>query len=136
GGREPRPSRRVSQAACARVPYAAAGGDHAEAQRAGLLPSRRVRDRRPALTRAERVTRVSAMPLLAASAYEIVMAVHIMAVVTAFGWTFALPIVYAVAAKSDPRSLPLLHRVELTVFRWMLNPVLVVILGSGIFMAS
>jgi uncharacterized membrane protein len=72
----------------------------------------------------------------AASAYEIAMAVHIMAVVIAFGWTFALPIVYAVAVKSDPRGLPLLHRIELMVFRWLLNPALVVILGAGIFMAS
>jgi uncharacterized membrane protein len=64
------------------------------------------------------------------------MALHIMAVVIAFGWTFALPIVYAVAAKSDPSGLPLLHRVELQVFRWLLNPALLVILGAGIFLAS
>jgi uncharacterized membrane protein len=72
----------------------------------------------------------------AASAYELVLALHIMAVVIAFGWVFALPIVYAVAVKSDPRGLPLLHRIELMVFRWLLNPALVVILGAGIFMAS
>lgn len=72
----------------------------------------------------------------AASAYDIVLAVHIMAVVIAFGWTFALPISYAVAAKSDPRGLPLLHRIEFLVFRWLLNPTLVVVLGAGIFLAS
>jgi uncharacterized membrane protein len=72
----------------------------------------------------------------AASAYELVMALHIMAVVIAFGWVFALPIVYAVAVKSDPRGLPLLHRIELMVFRWLLNPALVVVLGAGIFLAS
>jgi uncharacterized membrane protein len=72
----------------------------------------------------------------ATSAYEIVLAVHIMAVVIAFGWTFSLPIVFAVAVKSDPRSLPLLHRTEFMVSRWLLNPALVVILGAGIFMAS
>jgi uncharacterized membrane protein len=76
------------------------------------------------------------MPAPAASAYEIVLAVHIMAVVIAFGWTFALPIVYWVATKRDPRGLPLLHRIEFEVFRWILNPALVVILGAGIFMAS
>jgi uncharacterized membrane protein len=74
--------------------------------------------------------------VLAASAYEIVLAVHVIAVVIAFGWTFALPIVYAVAVKSDPRSLPTLHRIELMVFRWLVNPALVVILAAGIFMAS
>jgi uncharacterized membrane protein len=72
----------------------------------------------------------------ATSAYEIVLAVHIMAVVVAFGWTFSLPIVFAVAVKSDPRSLPLLHRTEFIISRWLLNPALVVILGAGIFMAS
>jgi uncharacterized membrane protein len=72
----------------------------------------------------------------ATSAYEIVLAVHIMAVVIAFGWTFSLPIVFAVAVKSDPRSLPLLHRTEFIISRWLLNPALVVILGAGIFMAS
>lgn len=73
---------------------------------------------------------------LAASAYEIVLAVHIMAVVIAFGWTFALPISFAVAVKSDPRSLPTLHRIEFVVSRWLVNPALAVILAAGIFMAS
>src|SRR6516165_6554670 len=72
----------------------------------------------------------------ATSAYEIVLAVHIMAVVIAFGWTFSLPIVFAVAVKSDPRGLPLLHRIEFMISRWLLNPALLVILGAGIFMAS
>lgn len=76
------------------------------------------------------------MPVLAASAYEIVMAVHIMAVVVAFGWTFALPVFYVVALKADPRGLPLLHRIEYTVSRVILNPALLVIVGAGIYMAS
>lgn len=76
------------------------------------------------------------MLVLAVTAYDIVMAVHIMAVVLAFGWTFALPIVFAVAAKRDPRSLPLLHRVEVTVSRWMLNPALAVIVAAGVYLAS
>ena len=72
----------------------------------------------------------------ATSAYEIVLAVHVMAVVIAFGWTFALPVVFAVASKRDPRSLPVLHRIEYTVSRVILNPALLVILGAGIYMAS
>ena len=73
---------------------------------------------------------------LAVTGYDVVMAVHIMAVVIAFGWTFALPLVFAVASKGDPRTLPVLHRVELQVSRWMLNPALVVVLGAGIYLAS
>ena len=71
-----------------------------------------------------------------ASAYDFVLALHIIAVVVAFGWTFSLPIVYALAAKRDPRSLPILHRIEFTVSRWLLNPALLVVLLAGIFLAS
>src|SRR5438067_1245674 len=76
------------------------------------------------------------MPILAASAYEIVIAVHIMAVVVAFGWTFALPVVYALASRHDPRSLPVLHRIEYNIERVVVNPILLVVLGTGIFLAS
>jgi uncharacterized membrane protein len=72
----------------------------------------------------------------AVTGYDVVMAVHIMAVVIAFGWTFSLPVVYAVAAKRDPRSLPVLHRIELLISRYVLNPSLLVVLGAGIFLAS
>ncbi len=73
--------------------------------------------------------------LPAASAYELVLALHIMAVVLAFGWTFMLPIAFAVASKADPRTLPVLHRIEYTSERRLLNPALTVIVGAGIFMA-
>jgi uncharacterized membrane protein len=75
-------------------------------------------------------------PVLAASAYEIVLAVHIMGVVLAFGWAFALPIVFLVAVRHDPRSLPVLHRIEYTVERALVNPALLLTLAAGIFLAS
>ncbi len=71
-----------------------------------------------------------------ASAYDFVLALHIISIVIAFGWTFTLPIVYALAVKRDPRSLPLLHRIEITVSRMLLNPALLVALAAGIFLAS
>jgi uncharacterized membrane protein len=74
--------------------------------------------------------------MLATSGYDVVLAVHIMAVVIAFGWTFSLPIVYVVAAKQDPTSLPVLHRIELLISRFLLNPALLVVVGAGIFLAS
>src|SRR5271167_3020226 len=77
------------------------------------------------------------MALLADStAYEIVLAIHIMAVVAAFGVVFAYPFMFAVAARSDPRSLPLMHRIEYSIERRLVNPVLVVVLAAGIFLAS
>jgi hypothetical protein len=72
----------------------------------------------------------------AASLYEVVLAIHVMAVVVAFGVTFAYPIMLAVAARRDPRGLPLLHRIEYTVERTLVNGGLVLVLAAGIFLAS
>ncbi len=78
------------------------------------------------------------MPVLplAASAYEYVLALHVIGVVLAFGWTFALPVFYAVATRHATRSLPVLHRIEYTSVRLLLNPALLVVLAAGIFLAS
>jgi hypothetical protein len=73
---------------------------------------------------------------LAASFYEVVLAVHIMAVVIAFGVTFAYPIMFAVAAKHGPRSLPLVHRIEYSIERMLVNPGLALVLIAGIYLAS
>jgi len=74
--------------------------------------------------------------LVATSAYEIVLALHVMAVVATFGVTFAYPIIFAVTARSDPRSLPLIYRIEYSIERMLVNPGLVVVLGAGIYLAS
>jgi hypothetical protein len=74
--------------------------------------------------------------LVAVAFYEIVLAIHIMAAVVAFGVTFAFPIMFAVAARQDPRSLPLLHRIEYTIERMLINPGLLLVLAAGIYLAS
>ena len=74
--------------------------------------------------------------LVAVAAYEVVLAVHIMAVVLAFGATFAYPVMFAVAARQDPRSLPVLHRIEYTIERRLVNPGLAVVVLAGIYLAS
>ena len=76
------------------------------------------------------------VPSLAASAYEVVLAIHVMAVVVAFGVTFAYPIMFAVGARRDPRSLPVLHRIEYTIERMIINPGLLLVVAAGIFLAS
>lgn len=68
--------------------------------------------------------------------YDVVLAVHIMAVVVAFGATFAYPIIFAVGARTDPRSLPVLHRISYTVERLLVNPGLLLVLVAGIYLAS
>ncbi len=72
----------------------------------------------------------------AASTFEIVLALHVMAVVIAFGVTFAYPIMFAVGAKAQPRSLPVLHRIEYSTERWLVNPGLLVVFVAGIYLAS
>jgi hypothetical protein len=74
--------------------------------------------------------------MLAASGYELVLAAHIMAVVIAFGWIFALPVAYRLTTRCDPRSLPLLHRFEYRIQQTLVNPALVVVLGAGVFLAT
>jgi hypothetical protein len=72
----------------------------------------------------------------ATSLFEVILAIHIMAVVIAFGVTFAYPIMFAVAARHDPRGLPLMHRVEYTIERTLVNGGLVIVVLAGIYLAS
>lgn len=72
----------------------------------------------------------------ATSFYEVVLAIHIMAVVVAFGVTFAYPVMFAVAARHDPRSLPVLHRIEYTIERMLINPGLLLVIIAGAYLAS
>jgi len=74
--------------------------------------------------------------MIATSAYDVVLSLHIMAVVVAFGVTFAYPIMFIVAAKHEPRSIPVLHRIEYTLARVLINPVLVVVVLAGVYLAS
>jgi hypothetical protein len=75
-------------------------------------------------------------PVLSLAFFEVVLAIHIMAAVIAFGVTFAYPIMFAVAGKHDPKSLPVLHRIEYSIERWLVNPGLAVVLVAGIYLAS
>lgn len=69
------------------------------------------------------------------SFYNVVLAVHIAAVVAAFGVIFAYPILLAAIGRSDPRALPALHRVQRLGTRLLVGG-LVVIVVAGIYLAS
>lgn len=73
---------------------------------------------------------------LAAALYDYVLAVHVMAVVVAFGVTFAYPIMFTVGARHGAHSLPLLHRIEYTIERYLINPGLLLVVLAGIYLAS
>lgn len=72
----------------------------------------------------------------AVSFFQIALAIHIMAVVAAFGVMFAYPIMHAVGIRIDPRAMPWLHRVQVEIGRRLIGPGLVVVLVFGIYLAS
>jgi hypothetical protein len=74
--------------------------------------------------------------LVAVEFFEVVLAVHIMAAVVAFGVTFAYPIIFAVVEKADPRALGAVHRAERAVGQRLITPGLGVVLLAGIYLAS
>jgi len=68
--------------------------------------------------------------------YEVILALHIAAVVVAFGVTFAYPIIFTVIARQDPRALGALHRAEGAVSQRLIMPGLAVVIIAGIYLAS
>ena len=73
--------------------------------------------------------------LLAVAFFEVVIALHILAVVLAFGATFAYPVIFAVAAKG-PRSLPTVYRAIHAISQRVISPGLALVVIFGIYLAS
>ncbi len=76
------------------------------------------------------------MPLADFTFYNVVLAVHIGAVIVGFGVTFAYPILFGVAARSDPRSLPTLHRAVRVLGGRVMSAALLVVLLAGLYLAG
>ncbi len=68
--------------------------------------------------------------------WQVVTAVHVIAVVGAFGFVMAYPFVALSAGRLDARSLPALHRARQQIGRLLVNPGLALVLVSGIYLAS
>ena len=68
--------------------------------------------------------------------FEVVLAVHIAAIVVAFGVTFAYPVMYAVGIRAEPRAMPAIHRIQDAVGKRVITPGIVVALAAGIYLAS
>jgi len=72
--------------------------------------------------------------VLAASAYEVITGIHVLAVTVAFGVVFAFPVIRVAAGRgSDAAGV---HRLEYVVARRLVNPGLAVVLVAGIYLAS
>jgi hypothetical protein len=68
--------------------------------------------------------------------WQVVLAIHIAAVVIAFGVVFAYPVFVLVGSRIDRRAIPWFHRMQQQVGRRIINPGLLVVLVAGIYLAS
>lgn len=68
--------------------------------------------------------------------YDVVLAVHIAAIVIAFGVTFAYPVIFTWVQRHEPRMLPGLHRAQAHVGRRVIAPFGGIALLAGGYMAS
>jgi Predicted integral membrane protein (DUF2269) len=68
--------------------------------------------------------------------WQVVLAIHIAAVVIAFGVVFAYPVFVFVGSRIDRRAIPWFHRMQQQIGRRIINPGLVVVLVAGIYLAS
>lgn len=73
--------------------------------------------------------------LTAVALYDIVLVVHILAVVIAFGVVFAYPLIDAQIRKAGPGDVVALHRLHLVLARRLIAPAMVVVLLAGFYLA-
>ena len=86
--------------------------------------------------RMRRPDQYDAPVLLAVAFYEVILALHILAVVVAFGATFAYPLLLGAVAKADPRALPALYRALHAISQRVIMPGVAAIVVLGIYLAS
>jgi uncharacterized membrane protein len=67
---------------------------------------------------------------------QVVLAIHILAVVIGFGTVFAYPLLFAAAARNDPGVTPWLLHTRRQLGRYLVNPGLAVVVVAGIYLAS
>src|SRR4051812_48081639 len=67
--------------------------------------------------------------------YDIVVFVHIAAVVTAFGVTFVYPLIVPLTQRTAPDKLPWLHRMQGEIGRKVITPSAAVVLLAGLYLA-
>jgi uncharacterized membrane protein len=70
------------------------------------------------------------------SFYTFVLAVHIAAILIAFGVTFAYPVMYTYGVRAEPRSMPGFHRIQDRVGKLVISPFMGLALVCGIYLAS
>jgi uncharacterized membrane protein len=74
--------------------------------------------------------------MLAITFYSVVLSVHIMAVVVAFGVSFAYPAFMPWARRAHPDAMPVIHALSGRLGRLVMSPAMVLVLLCGIYLAS
>jgi uncharacterized membrane protein len=67
--------------------------------------------------------------------YDVVLFVHVLAVVLAFGVVFTYPLLDAYARRVSPGDLVVLHRFQVVLTRRLITPAMVVVLAAGLYLA-
>ena len=67
---------------------------------------------------------------------HIILALHIMSVVVAFGVLFAYPLFMSVGARLDPSAMPWFHHMQQAVSRRLVSPGLLLVVVFGVILAS
>lgn len=74
--------------------------------------------------------------MLAVEFYNAVVALHVMAIVIAFGVTFAYPIMGPYLGKNHPGALPAFHGVQERIGKFLITPFATFALITGIYLAA
>jgi uncharacterized membrane protein len=74
--------------------------------------------------------------MLALTFYSVVLSVHIMAVVIAFGSSFAYPVFMPWARRNHPGAMPVIHELSDRLGKLVMSPAMVLVLLAGIYLAS
>ncbi len=72
---------------------------------------------------------------LAITFYDIVLTIHILAVVVAFGVVFAYPVLDAQLRRGSSGDLAALHRLHVVLARRVITPAMTVVLIAGLYLA-
>jgi hypothetical protein len=67
---------------------------------------------------------------------DVILAVHISAVMLTFGVIFAYPVIYLLAARLGPASMPAYYRIRALLGQRLTAPGLLLVLAAGIYLAS
>lgn len=74
--------------------------------------------------------------MLALQTYDVITAVHVMAIVLAFGVTFAYPVLFPFLDRVHPQALGPLHAAQDRIGRFLIMPFGTLALATGLYLAA